>query len=132
MIQVDEMQDTGLIEYEMIAALAGAHRNLSLFGDTDQTIYEWRDSRPFEIIADFEKQYSPVNYVLNHNFRSTEHITLLAEGFLSAFFNTNQDDVVVSQGEGELPGICFLNNPAYEKKQINRIVQKRHSSGTAF
>ncbi len=132
MIQVDEMQDTGVIEYTIISKLAGKHRNLSLFGDTDQTIYEWRDSRPFEIIADFEKQFSPISYILSHNFRSTGHITLLAEEFLAAFFNTEQDEVAVSRGEGEMPGICFLNNSVYEKKQINRIIQKLHNQGSPF
>ena len=63
-IQVDEMQDTGLIEYEIIAALAGQHKNLSLFGDTDQTIYEWRDSRPFEIIDNFKKLLIQTNIYL--------------------------------------------------------------------
>lgn len=59
-IQVDEMQDTNLAEYAVISALAREHKNLALFGDLDQTVYEWRDSVPQEIVRRFRREFAPV------------------------------------------------------------------------
>ena len=74
-IQVDEIQDTNWSEYSILSALAREHRQLSLFGDTDQTIYEWRGSVPQRIIAVFKKELAPVREVrLKHNYRSTQRI----------------------------------------------------------
>ncbi len=41
-VQVDEVQDTNRSEYRILSKLASPGRNLSFFGDLDQTIYEWR------------------------------------------------------------------------------------------
>ena len=46
LVQVDEIQDTHLSEYEVVATLARQSGNLALFGDLDQTIYEWRGAMP--------------------------------------------------------------------------------------
>lgn len=80
-IQVDEMQDTDIIEYDIISTLASLHKNLSLFGDIDQTIYEWRGSCPFEIVSRFEQTFAPIVFLLDQNFRSTGEITTCAESF---------------------------------------------------
>ena len=41
-IQVDEVQDTQLAEYEVVRHLAIRTANIAMIGDFDQTIYEWR------------------------------------------------------------------------------------------
>ncbi len=131
-IQVDEMQDTGLLEYDIIAKLADGHKNLSLFGDTDQTIYEWRDSRPFEIIASFRDHFHPQEYTLNYNFRSTKHITDCAEGFLAAYFDQASKAVQVAGESGETVKLLFLNTIAAEQHQIAGIIKKQAEENISF
>ena len=58
-IQVDEIQDTSLLEYSIIEKLAKGN-NLSFFGDTNQTIYGWRGSKPFHILESFKKNFLPI------------------------------------------------------------------------
>ena len=53
LVQVDEIQDTHLSEYEVVATLARQSGNLALFGDLDQTIYEWRGATPDRVMARF-------------------------------------------------------------------------------
>ena len=74
-IQVDEVQDTNWSEYSILAAIGKKHRQVSFFGDVDQTIYEWRGSVPREVIAVFKKEFGPVIEInLKRNYRSTQKI----------------------------------------------------------
>lgn len=74
-IQVDEAQDTSVPEYWILSLLARRHGNLAFFGDTHQTIFEWRDSNPDAILPRFEQDFAPVKKVeLRHNHRATANI----------------------------------------------------------
>ena len=73
LIQVDEVQDTHLSEYEIVRCLALRNKNLAFVGDTNQTIYEWRGSQPWELLEAFERDFSPVTRMsLKVNYRATE------------------------------------------------------------
>ncbi|MCS6989524.1 MAG: UvrD-helicase domain-containing protein [Chloroherpetonaceae bacterium] len=74
-IQVDEVQDTSIPEYEILSRLASVHKNLAFFGDAHQTIFEWRDSNPSAVLLRFERDFAPIKKVeLSHNHRSTANI----------------------------------------------------------
>ncbi|MFQ3599274.1 MAG: 3'-5' exonuclease [Chloroherpetonaceae bacterium] len=82
-IQVDEVQDTSVAEYWILSLLASTHKNLAFFGDTHQTIFEWRDSKPAAILPRFEADFAPVSKVgFRDHHRSTPN---LLEAALSLF-----------------------------------------------
>ncbi len=73
-ILVDEWQDINPKQHELVALLAGGHRNLSVVGDDEQTIYSWRyaDVRTF---LNFEKNWPGATvHFLEENYRSTGNI----------------------------------------------------------
>ncbi|WP_419864653.1 RecQ family ATP-dependent DNA helicase [Candidatus Poriferisodalis sp.] len=79
-ILVDEYQDIGDDEYELIAALAGrtaadADTRLTIFavGDDDQNIYAFNGTSP-KFIRRFEEDYSARPAFLVDNYRSNGHI----------------------------------------------------------
>ena len=79
-ILVDEYQDIGAEQYELISALAGRtledeDRKLTLFavGDDDQNIYAFSGAS-VEFIRRFEADYGPRPTYLIENYRSTAHI----------------------------------------------------------
>lgn len=83
-ILVDEYQDIGPEQYELIAALAGRSladedSKLSLFavGDDDQNIYAF-DGASVEFIRRFEQDYKARPVFLTENYRSTAHIITAA------------------------------------------------------
>lgn len=83
-ILVDEYQDVGPEQYELIAALAGRTRDdedgkLSLFavGDDDQNIYAFNGAS-VEFIRRFESDYAARIAYLTDNYRSTAHIIAAA------------------------------------------------------
>lgn len=72
LVQVDEVQDTHMSEYEVVRYLALRTKNLAFVGDTNQTIYEWRGSQPRELIKAFERDFAPVTKLsLRVNYRAT-------------------------------------------------------------
>lgn len=82
-IQVDEMQDTSVREYQIIKQLA-EKSNLSLFGDFNQTIYEWRGSNPQKMLEQYEKAFNPLTIKLQTNYRSTQVLLEAANDYIKS------------------------------------------------
>ena len=83
-ILVDEYQDIGPDQYELISALAGRtiadeDDKLTIFavGDDDQNIYSFNGSS-VEFIRRFERDYGPKPTFLTGNYQSTGHIIAAA------------------------------------------------------
>ncbi|MFQ6134008.1 MAG: 3'-5' exonuclease, partial [Armatimonadota bacterium] len=73
-VLVDEYQDINYAQYKFVTMLAGAHRNIAVVGDDDQSIYGWRGAN-VGIILDFEKDYPDARVIkLEQNYRSTQKI----------------------------------------------------------
>ena len=88
-ILVDEYQDIGADQYELISALAGRtlkdeDRKLTLFavGDDDQNIYAFNGAS-VEFIRRFEADYGPKPTYLIDNYRSTDHIIATANALIN-------------------------------------------------
>ncbi|MGH2627355.1 MAG: ATP-dependent helicase, partial [Anaerolineales bacterium] len=84
-VQVDEVQDTQLAEYEVVRHLARRTRNLALIGDFDQTIFEWRDAQPAVVLRAFEEDFHPTPYLLSLNHRATRTLIGAADALASSF-----------------------------------------------
>ena len=81
-ILIDEYQDTSIIQFEFIRLLAAKHKNISIVGDDDQSIYSWRQANP-ENINKFEETFSPVKVIkLEQNYRSTQNILKAANSII--------------------------------------------------
>jgi DNA helicase-2/ATP-dependent DNA helicase PcrA len=69
-ILVDEFQDTNRAQAELVALLAEPHRNVTVVGDDDQSIYKFRGAAISNIL-DFRSRYRRARtVVLRRNYRS--------------------------------------------------------------
>ena len=89
-ILVDEYQDIGREEYELIAALAGRtlsdeDERLTLFavGDDDQNVYTFKGAS-VRYIRQFEQDYNAQKFYLTDNYRSTAHIISAANALIES------------------------------------------------
>ena len=81
-VLVDEFQDTNLVQFRLARILAGRHRNLTVVGDPDQSIYSWR-AADIRNILDFEQNFPDATTVLlEQNYRSTGHILRAAHAVI--------------------------------------------------
>lgn len=83
-MQVDEVQDTHLAEYDVIRILARAG-NIAVFGDMDQSIYGWRGTEPERVMEAFFQDFSPQEYKLTFNYRATRTLLKATESFGRSF-----------------------------------------------
>ncbi|MPQ43085.1 AAA family ATPase [Clostridium tarantellae] len=94
-INVDEVQDTSTIEYEIIEKLFKDDRdkNILLCGDIFQTIYKWRGSEPEKIFEAFKKECSPIEIAFDKNYRSTQILTDASMNFLKNTFENKVSEI---------------------------------------
>ena len=82
-IMIDEFQDIDQLQYRLMEALCGYHKNLFIVGDPDQTIYTWRGAN-VKYLVDFDKSFAGTRTVmLNDNYRSTPQILAAANSLIS-------------------------------------------------
>jgi DNA helicase-2/ATP-dependent DNA helicase PcrA len=73
-ILVDEFQDTNYVQFELLRLLARRHRNLTVVGDDDQSIFRFRGASLSNIL-NFRRQYREAEkIVLTANYRSVQPI----------------------------------------------------------
>jgi len=69
-ILVDEFQDTNRAQAELVALLAERHRNVTVVGDDDQSIYKFRGAAISNILEFRERYRNARVVVLRRNYRS--------------------------------------------------------------
>ena len=125
-VMVDEYQDTNRPQYLLIRRLAAAHRNLTVVGDPDQSIYKWRGA-DLRNIMDFEQDFPEARIIkLEQNYRSTQVILDAASGVISQ--NRNRKDkrlwtdrqggsrIVYYRGNDELEEADFITRTIKDVK----------------
>jgi superfamily I DNA/RNA helicase len=104
---VDEYQDVNPSQEELIRRLVAGGASLTVVGDDDQAIYQWRGSTVRNIITFTERYAGVQTFVLDVNRRSLPDIITTAAGFsltISTFcmiLNTRMPEIT-------LPNMTYL------------------------
>ncbi len=81
---VDEYQDTNDIQHTLLKFIAGDRAKITVVGDPDQTIYEFRGAKPEYIIKGFSEEFSDASMLsLSYSFRYGHAVSLLANHLIS-------------------------------------------------
>jgi superfamily I DNA/RNA helicase len=130
-VMVDEFQDTNAMQMRFLKHLVAGHRNLSVVGDDDQSIYGWRGACVSNIL-DFPKLYSGCKVVrLERNYRSTPAILTLANSVIAK--NTHRHAKVLRSDKpadsGEIPELYVYANEDEEAEFTVLDIQSQIATG---
>lgn len=143
-ILVDEYQDVNGIQQFLLQILHGAggyqgNGQVMVIGDADQTIYEFRGSKPEYITKEFEKAFNTTDasgvelqtthtsYQLPHTFRYGHKLSLLANQVIGE--NQDREDVLcLSHPTTPNTRIHLQHNSDYSQQVLtllNELAEKR-------
>jgi DNA helicase II / ATP-dependent DNA helicase PcrA len=100
-VLVDEYQDTNRAQNELVLQLAGGHHQVTVVGDSDQSIYGWRGADVRNIL-EFERAFPDATViVLDQNYRSTQVILDAANAVIANNFARKPKELWTSRDGGE-------------------------------
>ena len=131
-ILVDEYQDINEIQHYLLRVLHGKSGNVIAIGDPDQTIYEWRGSRPEFLLRLFDGDFPPSNvYQLSRTFRYGHSLALAANHFIQN--NRERADIFCVSGnpgaETRLSQVQTSNEGKWLVEHIRRCQQRGDALG---
>jgi DNA helicase II / ATP-dependent DNA helicase PcrA len=131
-VLVDEFQDTDLIQYQILKILGLSHRNVFVVGDPDQSIYSFRGANYHNAHA-FIKDFNASQVILDHNYRSTNHILKSANQLIGYNLSRPQTKNLESDlGLGERPIYHRAQNDIRESFFVTNEIIRLNKLGVNF
>src|SRR5438876_6830740 len=128
-ILVDEYQDTNRAQYVLMRYLAGAHQNLCVVGDDDQSVFSWRGADVRNIL-DFERDYPNATVVkLEQNYRSTQRILDSAHSVVRHNVARKEKRLWTDRTGGEPVVVVQAHDEHHEAETIAREIERLRRSG---
>ncbi|MBI3671465.1 UvrD-helicase domain-containing protein, partial [Candidatus Azambacteria bacterium] len=123
-ILVDEYQDTNSAQYNLIKMLAAKHKNICVVGDSDQSIYSWRDA-DYTNILNFEKDYPNAQVVvLEENYRSTQNILNAANDIIKKNKTRKEKSLFTKNEKGAKINVILASSEKKEAEFIAKTVKE--------
>ena len=124
-IMVDEFQDTNLEQMKLIHALSECHKNLTVVGDDDQSIYGWRGAE-INNILNFPHSYDKCEVVkLERNYRSVSTILDLGNEVISKNKKRHGKVLISTKSDinNEKPDVFVLESEDEEAEFVIREIR---------
>ncbi|WP_114856512.1 UvrD-helicase domain-containing protein [Brachybacterium sp. YJGR34] len=130
-LMVDEYQDTNTAQYALVRELVGEdpRADLTVVGDSDQSIYAFRGATIRNII-EFEQDFpSARTIVLEQNYRSTQNILTAANSVIEENAGRRKKNLWTDQGAGEKITLYVADDEKSEARYIGRQIDALVDSG---
>ena len=131
-IMIDEFQDIDTLQYELMEALCGYHKNLFIVGDPDQTIYTWRGA-DVKFLLDFDRRFPGTKTIMMmENYRSTPEILAAANSLIDKNHTRIKKDLIPKLPAGESVLCHHAKTAEAEAEWIALQVQQMHDQGVPY
>jgi DNA helicase-2/ATP-dependent DNA helicase PcrA len=130
-VLVDEYQDTNRAQYQWLRLLSEEHRNLSVVGDDDQSIYAFRGA-DIRNVLEFEDHFPDAHVVkLEQNYRSTQTILSAANAVISRNRARKAKALWSDLGEGDPVVVRELDDEHAEARFVVSEIERLVDEGTS-
>ncbi len=127
-VLVDEYQDTNRAQYRLLQLLTEEHRNLTVVGDEDQSVYGFRHA-DIRNILDFDRDFPDAAVVkLEQNYRSTQTVLDAANAIVSNNTERREKRLWTDAGAGDPIVVGEFDDEhaeaRYVASEVNRLVEE--------
>ncbi|MBO4880357.1 MAG: UvrD-helicase domain-containing protein [Firmicutes bacterium] len=131
-IMIDEFQDIDQLQYGLMEALQGYHKNLFIVGDPDQTIYTWRGANT-KFLMDFDKSHEGTKTIMMlQNYRSTPQIVAAANALIGKNKHRIVKDLEAVLPDGPKPVYSHAGSQAKEAHWMAEKIRALADAGTSL
>lgn len=139
-VLVDEFQDTNYAQFQLLKLLTASHRNITVVGDDDQSIYKFRGACLANILSFRDIYPDAKEVVLTKNYRSTQAILDTARSLI-VFNNPNRLEVKAGIDKrivGDKPNGVEVRHLHYDTRSdeadgvaalIDKLVKRKRKKG---
>lgn len=122
-VLVDEYQDVNFAQYRFADLMASKHRNLTIVGDDDQSIYAWRGA-DVSLMMRFSSDHPDAKVVtLDQNYRSTKRILDAAYHVVKHNRSRTEKKLWTDNGEGTLISVTEAGTEQDEARLVTDEIQ---------
>jgi DNA helicase-2/ATP-dependent DNA helicase PcrA len=134
-VLVDEYQDTNRAQYLLVKLLTEEHRQVTVVGDDDQSVYSWRGA-DIRNILNFEDDFPDAKVVkLEQNYRSSTAILDAANALVSHNRGRKKKNLWSERGPGQPVVVLECKDEHEEARlvcdEIVKILRERPASDVA-
>ena len=135
-VLVDEYQDTNKAQFTLITLFASANGNITVVGDSDQSIYAFRGA-DISNILNFERDFKNAKIIkLEQNYRCTGNILKAANSVIKNNETKYKKELWTQNEQGNLPKIYSAENEydegSFIVEQINRLKREEYFKYSDF
>lgn len=130
--QLDEGQDTSLLQFNILKEIVKKNNNLMVVADDDQSIYSFRAAEP-EYLLNFKDSYPNSEIiVMNENHRSSKNIANLANDFIKENKFRYQKEIISKKENGPDIEIKTLKDSYDQYRYIVKNLDKDKTNAILF
>ncbi len=128
-VLVDEYQDTNKVQNELVVQLSKEHRNVTVVGDGDQSIYGFRGADIANILQ-FEEAFPDVTTIpLVQNYRSTQTVLDAANAVIANNMGRKPKDLWTDAGPGDKILRYHAEDEHDEAQWVTQRISSFHDTG---
>jgi DNA helicase-2/ATP-dependent DNA helicase PcrA len=128
-VLVDEYQDVNFAQYVLADTLSNKHRNITIVGDDDQSIYGWRGA-DVSLMLRFSSDHPDAKVItLAQNYRSTQRILEAAYNVVRHNRSRNDKKLWTSNDEGALITVSEAGTESDEAMSVADAIVREVRTG---
>lgn len=117
-IQLDEGQDTSILQFKIIEKIVAPNNNLMIVADDDQSIYGFRAAEP-SYLLNFREKYPNAKFIsMNENHRSSGNIVEVCHKFIKQNKNRYDKNIFTKKDLGDKVHLANLTDSKEVYKYI--------------